>query len=91
MEKIGDLFHLPDLQFAQFFDQRFSVNKGIYNTIDQWFYQMGVTNITERRNMMLQFMLANCSDGKKVKFGSGGLTKKLQLFFARNSRVRKAT
>lgn len=80
METIEDLFHLPDLQFVQFCERKFSLNKGIYNTIDNWFYKMGITNILDRRKMILQFMVINCSNKTKVKFGPGGLTKKLENF-----------
>lgn len=45
MDNSENMFHLPDLKFTQFCEQRFALNKGIYNTIDLWFYNKGLTNI----------------------------------------------
>ena len=82
MGNFEEMFHLPDLQFIQFCEQQFSLNKGIYNTIDSWFYSKGLTDIIFRRRVMLQFIFVNCSGEAKVKFGPGGLTKKLEFFLA---------
>ncbi|MFC5541876.1 MAG: hypothetical protein C0P75_005120 [Bacilli bacterium] len=81
MKKYNELLHLPDLQFSQYCEQQFSVNKGIYNTIDQWFYRKGIINILARREKILLFMLYSCSTKEKVKFGPGGLTKALEDFW----------
>ena len=58
----------------------------MYNTIDRWFYQNGIMNIIHRRLYLLAFLefvseenLKN-DQHKYIKFGNGGLTKKLQEF-----------
>ncbi len=81
MDRTGYVINLPDLQFSQFCQQQFSLNKGIYNTIDNWFFNNGIIDITIRRKMILQFMKFSCSNETKVKFGSGGLSKKLEDFW----------
>lgn len=81
MEDLNKVLHLPDLQFTQFCEQRFSINKGIYNTIEHWFYQRGIVNILERRRKIIQFMFFNCSNKTNVKFGPGGLAKALENFW----------
>jgi riboflavin kinase len=78
MAKLEKIFHLPDLQFVQFCEKRFALNKGIYNTIDSWFYDSGVYNIVERRKLIFQFSMQHCA--QKTKFGPGGLTRKLEAF-----------
>ena len=90
MENFDQLIHLPDLQFAQFCEQHFSVNKGIYNTIDDWFYKKGIVNLLERRRKIFQFMLFSCSNKEKVKFGPGGLAKALEDFWSRENIILKA-
>ena len=81
MDRFEYVINLPDLQFSQFCQQQFSLNKGIYNTIDSWFYNNGIIDILVRRKMILQFMKFSSSDETKVKFGSGGLSKKLDDFW----------
>lgn len=81
MENYRHIFNLPDLKFSQFCERKFSLNKGIYNTIDNWFYTKGITNILDRRELMVQFMIFCCSSETKVKFGPGCLTKKLEIFW----------
>ncbi|WP_233549453.1 hypothetical protein [Lysinibacillus yapensis] len=81
MDRFGQVLHLPDLQFSQLCQQQFSINKGIYNTIDSWFYHNGVINILDRRQMILQFMSIHTQDETSAKFGPGGLSKKLEDFW----------
>ncbi|WP_010288717.1 hypothetical protein [Kurthia massiliensis] len=78
MVQLEEIFHLPDLQFVQFCEKRFALNKGIYNTIDSWFYDTGITDIVERRKLIFQFSMQHCTE--KTKFGPGGLTRKLEAF-----------
>lgn len=47
--------NLPDLQFFNWCHSQFRVNKGIYNTIDQWFYDEGIENIHPRRVHVIAF------------------------------------
>lgn len=78
-----EIVNLPDLLFSKLCEDRYSINKGVYNTIDRWFYEQGVTNIVNRRQMILSFFQSFGIAGKeKVKFGPGGLTTKLNLFWA---------
>lgn len=77
-----DIFNMPDLLFSRFCEEKFDINKGVYNTIDHWFYQQGVSQIVPRRRMILSFCQNELLSGnKKVKFGPGGLTNKLNLFW----------
>jgi len=82
VERFGHILNLPDLQFSQFCQQQFSLNKGIYNTIDSWFYDNGIINIVDRRTMVLRFMSFTISNDAEVKFGPGGLSKKLEEFWS---------
>lgn len=78
-----EVIHLPDLQFIQYCQQRYGLNRGVYNTIDSWFYNMGVTDIAHRRNNIIQF-LDGCSQQiqhGKLQFGHGGLTPCLTLYW----------
>jgi riboflavin kinase len=77
-----EIVHLPDLLFSKLCEDRYKINKGVYNTIDRWFYEQGVNNLVNRRQMILSFCQSFCIAGKeKVKFGPGGLTTKLNLFW----------
>ncbi|MBA9028435.1 hypothetical protein [Peribacillus huizhouensis] len=70
------LIHLPDLLFIQWCDAEFGINRGVYNTIDSWFYQKGVKEITQRRKYILKFSQSlnqYCDKRAKIKFGPGGL------------------
>ncbi|KGR75087.1 hypothetical protein [Ureibacillus sinduriensis] len=81
MERLLHILNLPDLQFSQYCHHQFSINKGIYNTIDSWFFNNGITNILDRRMRVLQFMALTISKETDVKFGPGGLSKKLEDFW----------
>lgn len=81
LKKYNELLHLPDLKFSQYCQQQFSINKGIYNTIDEWFYRKGIQDIIARRENILLFMLSICSQHEKTKFGPGGLTNALENFW----------
>lgn len=79
--RLEEILNLPDLQFNQYCEQRFDVNKGVYNTIDNWFYNQGINSVVERRKTVLQFLYEITLNEGKVKFGPGGLTRKLQAFW----------
>ena len=77
--------NLPDLQFYNWCNQQYRVNRGVYNTIDQWFYEYGIINVHSRRIQILAFldfvkeeMLEE--QPKYVRFGHGGLSKRLNEF-----------
>ena len=48
--------HLPDLDFVRKAEEKFKVNRGIYNTIDAWFYKNGLEDILKRRRHITQFL-----------------------------------
>ena len=48
--------NLPDLQFFNWCNQQYQVNRGVYNTIDQWFFEYGIVNIHYRRIQLLAFL-----------------------------------
>ncbi|MGJ9460707.1 hypothetical protein [Oceanobacillus sp. CF4.6] len=75
-----NILHLPDWQFVCFCRDRFGLNKGVYNTIDTWFYENGIINITERRKQIVYFLdsKTNQMENGKLKFGP----KKLNLFLS---------
>ncbi|WP_284037627.1 hypothetical protein [Neobacillus sp. 114] len=86
MEKFQTNIYLnmPDLHFSRFCEEEYKVNRGIYNTIEQWFYNQGVHNIINRREVILNFFLfvrTSQNSNKKIKFGHGGLTDLLNRFW----------
>ena len=48
--------HLPDLAFVRKIEESFYINRGIYNTIDAWFYDNGFKDVLERRTHILKFL-----------------------------------
>jgi riboflavin kinase len=85
---VEEKIHLNDLSFIHLCIENSGINKGIYNTIDTWFYKQGVTNILDRRTNILSFLeflnRKNKNTQSSKKFGSGGLTVNLQEYFLRN-------
>jgi hypothetical protein len=85
LKKNGNL-NLPDLQFFNWCNQQYRLNRGIYNTIDQWFYDNGITEVLSRRIYILSFLRfvmetkSESEQHKFIRFGSGGLTKQLTDF-----------
>ncbi|MED1469836.1 hypothetical protein [Bacillus salipaludis] len=82
----NNYLNLPDLHFFLMCQQHHRVNKGVFNTIDHWFYEYGIVNIIDRRNYVLAF-LEYVTEGnsqpnhhKYLKFGNGGLTRRLHQF-----------
>lgn len=75
------IMHLPDIMFTKIIDERFGINKGVYNTIDSWFWKKGVTSIKHRRKTILMFLMTNSSSTNKVKIGAGQLTVKLEQYW----------
>lgn len=81
-----DIIHLPDRLFTQFCNDQFGINRGVYNTIDSWFFQKGITNIMERRKSIYDFLNKWIQDDTgdyhgKIKIGHGNLTRKLNEYF----------
>ncbi|OCA92914.1 hypothetical protein [Pseudobacillus wudalianchiensis] len=82
---VEERIHLNDLSFIRLCSENYGINKGIYNTIDAWFYSQGVTNILDRRKNILFFLdylqRKNGESRSKQKFGNGGLTMNLREYF----------
>jgi hypothetical protein len=82
----ADIIHLPDLSFIQFCKEQFGINRGVYNTIDSWFFQKGINNIMERRNKIYHFLAKwlqedSKNNNGKIVIGHGNLTKKLNEYY----------
>ncbi|WP_205650859.1 hypothetical protein [Ectobacillus funiculus] len=86
--KQNEYLNLPDLQFFNWCNQQYRLNRGIYNTIDEWFYHYGIKEILSRRIYILAFLgfvqeTEQESDQHKfIRFGNRGLTKQLTEFIA---------
>jgi riboflavin kinase len=81
---VNTLIHLPDLLFVQWCDTKFGINRGVFNTIDSWFYQKGEKEITRRRRHILKFILSlspHRDKKQKIKLGDGGLIPSLNNFW----------
>jgi riboflavin kinase len=80
-----EAIHLTDLSFIEHCNEEYGINRGIYNTIDNWFYEQGVKNLLERRDTIISFLefINGKSESKnnRCKFGNGGLTIKLNEFY----------
>lgn len=83
---INEYLNLPDLSFYNKCNEQYRINRGIYNSIDNWFYEYGVINIMFRRIYILAFLEFVKKENKEVnsqkliKFGHGGLAIKLKEF-----------
>ncbi|MED1951791.1 riboflavin kinase [Brevibacillus centrosporus] len=77
--------HFTDLQFVKYCEVQYGVNRGVYNTIDSWFYDKGIHHVLERRTKILQFFRYASSlavkNGEKLSFGNGGLVLGLNKFW----------
>lgn len=77
--------HLPDLAFVRFCEQHYHINRGVYNVIEEWFYQKGLTEIVHRRRTILQFLeqrkVTLDTEEKREKFGPGGVSSQLSHFW----------
>lgn len=78
--------NLPDLQFFNWCNQLYGINRGVYNTIDQWLFEFGIISIYNRRINLLAFLndiqvgSTEKNDHKFIRFGPGGLTSRLNEF-----------
>jgi len=76
--------HLPDLEFARFCEERYGINRGVYNTIDKWFAEEYNVNIIRRRTIILCFLhwvKAYIPREEKVEFGAKGLSEQLRFYY----------
>lgn len=81
----ADELHLPDIQFVNYCFQTYGLNRGIYNTIDQWLFTFGYREIIGRRRITIDFLKdIHNKHGRDrssiLRFGKGGLTKQLHDF-----------
>lgn len=80
--------HLPDYQFALYCSNTFGLNRGVYNTIDEWMYHNGFTAVAERRRRLLQFLSYTANDKltdhskpvQRLKFGKGIVINQLRRY-----------
>lgn len=88
MKTDRDLMHQTDLSFQRLIYKEFGINRGVYNTIDQWFFDQGCINIVERRTEMIHFLhfsLKICEGPEsKLVFGSGRLVSNLANYLEKN-------
>ncbi|GIN98978.1 hypothetical protein J6TS1_48480 [Siminovitchia terrae] len=83
--------HYTDYFFQKLCNEQFGINRGIYNTIDHWFYTKGVRNIMNRRKEILAFLEHIAVDfhhqeQTRIKFGSGKLTERLNEYWSESDR-----
>ena len=76
--------NLPDLHFSRWCNEQFSINRGVYNIIDERLYEAGFQKIQERRIELIHFLqnvIQQSEQQRYFKFGPGNLTKALQQFY----------
>lgn len=76
----ANIINMPDLQFVRWCEKQFSINRGIYNLIDERLYEHGYYVITERRLHLILFLQSISRSNESLKFGHGNLSKALQQF-----------
>lgn len=78
------IIHLPDKEFVDWCIVKYSVNRGVFNVIDQWFFDYGLENIIVRRKTIISFLshvnINFPTVNTYVRFGSGGVKKSLSYF-----------
>jgi riboflavin kinase len=77
--------HLTDLSFSKLCENKFGINRGIYNTIDSTFYEKGIRDIISRRETIISFLTFAVGTSGDLKchqhrFGQGGLSLKINEF-----------
>ncbi|OBZ13958.1 hypothetical protein A7975_12075 [Bacillus sp. FJAT-26390] len=82
-----DVYEWPDLAFHHYCLQMYQLNRGVYNTIDQWLYDNGYPEIKRRRKMIIRFLdlmaKKQAEEGRKfLSFGKGNLIVELSEFVA---------
>lgn len=84
-----DVVNQPDFRFAAWCLRQYGINRGIYNTIDDWLFRFGLKDIIIRRMTIIAFLTEmrqskfyHESSGK-IKFGKGLLIPTLTRFLNR--------
>ncbi|WP_051302572.1 hypothetical protein [Salibacterium aidingense] len=81
-----DIIHLPDKKFVDWCTENYTINRGVFNVIDNWFFDHGLKDIIQRRTAIIQYLkfLQNWSDPDSnklfVSFGKGGVKRSLCYF-----------
>ena len=83
----SSLYEWPDLAFHHYCLHMYRLNRGTYNTIDQWLYDNGYPEIKSRRKMIIRFLdlmaQSQADEGRKfLSFGKGNLIVELSQFTA---------
>lgn len=79
-----EIVNLPDLSFVRYCKIKYDLNRGVYNTIDEWLYKKEVEDITLRRKFILEFLLFFVhSVEHNGKIGKGNLTNFLNKYWDR--------
>lgn len=79
------IINKTDLHFFKYCQEQFGINRGVYNTIEQWFYNKEIYEIYTRRKYILEFLKYVFGDDKGTgKFGEHGLTLNLKKFLKSN-------
>ncbi len=81
-----NLIHYTDYSFQKFYEEEYGINRGVYNTIDDWFFEKGIRDILKRRKEMLVFFKfienkPRTNQKAKLRFGHGGLVTSLNEFW----------
>jgi riboflavin kinase len=86
----SSLYEWPDLAFHHYCLKMYQLNRGVYNTIDQWLYDNGYPEIKRRRRMIIQFLdtmqQSKADEQRKfLSFGKGNLVVELSQFTYQHS------
>ncbi|MCH6266437.1 MULTISPECIES: hypothetical protein [Neobacillus] len=79
--------NVPDYTFQKSIEMNYGINRGIYNRIDEWFFEQGIQDVMTRRLVIVEFSnfvvepKMNMGTTAKTRFGSGGLVKRLNDFW----------
>jgi hypothetical protein len=84
----AQIIHCTDMLFQRYCQKKYGINRGVYNTLELWFYNQGIIDIRFRRHIILEFMeylsrrQEQAMNAKgTVKFGNGGLVQTLDHFW----------
>ena len=81
--QLEHILQLPDLRFTKWCEKEFSINRGVYNTIDERLYEAGYLHVQDRRKAIVSFLrqyAGPADDRKYYKFGPGKLSGALHRF-----------
>ncbi|WP_413376773.1 hypothetical protein [Alkalihalobacillus sp. 1P02AB] len=84
MKEFSDnIINKTDLDFFRYCQGQYGINRGVYNTIENWFYNKKIEEITVRRKYVLQFLQFVYGDQKGTgKLGKGKVSDNLHQFWS---------